>query len=51
MGKGNLLYNFDPYNHTDWVQIADLSDYELDDITRLAISPKANKIAIIVNEK
>ncbi len=51
MGQGSKLYNYDPYNHTDWVQIADLSDYGLDGITRLAISPKADKVAIVVNEK
>ncbi len=50
MGKGSALYNFDPYNHTDWVKIADLSDYKLDGITRLAISPKADKIVIVAEE-
>ncbi len=51
MGKGSVLYNFDPYNHQDWVKIADLSDYGLDGITRLAISPKADKIVIVVEEE
>ena len=30
--------------------IADLADYGLDGITRLAISPKMDKIVIVVNE-
>ncbi len=51
MGKGSALYNFDPYNHQDWVKIADLSDYGLDGITRLAISPKADKIVIVLEEE
>ena len=50
MGNGSFLYNFDSENHMDWVQIADLSDYGLDGITRLAISPKFNKLVIVVNE-
>lgn len=50
MGKGSALYNFDPFNHTDWVKIADLSPHGLNGITRLAISPKANKISIVVEE-
>ena len=51
MGKGSVLYNFDPYNHLDWVRIADLSNYGLKSITRLAISPKADKIVIVVEEE
>ena len=51
MGKGSVLYNFDPYNHSDWVRIADLSNYGLKGITRLAISPKADKIVIVVEEE
>jgi hypothetical protein len=33
------------------VKIADLSDYGLDGITRLAISPKADKIVIVLEEE
>ena len=50
MGRGSILYSFDPKEQMDWVQIADLSDYGLDEITRLAISPKMDKIVIVVNE-
>jgi len=50
MGRGSILYSFDPREQMDWVKIADLSDYGLDEITRLAISPKVDKIVIVVNE-
>jgi hypothetical protein len=51
MGKGSELYNFDPYNHSDWVKIGDVSNFGLDGITRIAVSPKADKIVIVVNEE
>ena len=50
MGRGSNLYSFDPQKQMGWVQIADLADYGLDGITRLAISPKMDKIVIVVNE-
>jgi Tol biopolymer transport system component len=50
MGKGSELYNFDPYNHTDWVKIGDVSDYGLSGITRIAISTKGDRITIVVSE-
>ena len=50
MGRGSNLYSFDPKEQMGWVQIADLADHGLDGITRLAISPKMDKIVIVVNE-
>ena len=50
MGKGSELYNFDPYNHTDWVKIGDVSDFGLGGITRIAISPKGDRITIVLSE-
>ncbi len=50
MGKGSALYNFDSNNHSDWVKIGDVSNFELNDITRIAISPKGDKIVMVVDE-
>ena len=50
MGEGSELYNFDPYNHTDWVKIGDVSDFGLGGITRIAVSPKGDRITIVVSE-
>lgn len=50
MGKGSNLYNFDPNQDKNWVQIADLSRYGLTGVTRMAVSPKGDRIAIVVEE-
>lgn len=51
MGKGTKLYKFKPKEDKDWVEILSLEEFELDGITRLAISPLGNKIALVVDEK
>lgn len=48
MGKGDELFKFDPKRDTTWVKIASLSNYGLKGITRLAISPKGNKVVLVV---
>ena len=50
MGSENNLYKFDPQNDTAWQKVADLEELELFGITRLAISPDGEKIAVVVNE-
>jgi len=50
MGKDNKLYTFDTRsNSSDWQLFADLSEYGLNGITRLAAS--FNKLAVVVNGK
>ena len=50
MGKDDKLYAFDiRANSNEWQLFADLSEYGLSGITRLAIS--GNKIAVVVNGK
>jgi hypothetical protein len=51
MGKGNKLYKLRPGQDKTWIEIASLDAYQLFDITRLAISPLGNKIAIVVVEQ
>lgn len=50
MGKGSILYTKNPDENTKWVESADLSAYDLSGITRLAISPAGNKIAVVVQQ-
>ncbi len=50
-GDGHKLYKFNPKTDSDWIELADLSDYGIHDFSRIAISPKANLIAIVVTEK
>ncbi len=49
-GDGHKLYKFNPKTDTDWIELADLSDYGIENFTRLAVSPNANLIAIVVTE-
>jgi len=49
-GDGHKLYKFDPKTDSDWIELANLSDYGIDKFTRLAVSPDSNLIAIVVTE-
>jgi len=49
-GDGHKLYKFNPKTDTDWIELADLSEYGIENFTRLAVSPNANLIAIVVTE-
>jgi len=51
MGKDDVLYKFTPNIDTHWVAFAFLKDYHLKGITRITISPKNNKIAVVVEGK
>lgn len=48
MGKGSKLYKFNRFKDEDWVEIADLRYYNINNISRLAISPDM-KIAIVAD--
>jgi hypothetical protein len=50
MGSGDRLYKLKPGVDKTWVEFASLKPFELTGITRLAISPLGNKIAIVVDE-
>ena len=50
MGRGNKLYTFKPGRDKKWKQIADLSDFGLQEISRLAVAPRGDRIAIVVNQ-
>ena len=51
MGQKTKLYKFDPDRDSKWVEIGDLSNSGLSSITRLAVSPKGDKIAVVAAEK
>ena len=50
MGKEDKLYKLKPGTDTTWIEFASLKGFELNGITRLAVSPLGNKIAIVVIE-
>ncbi|MGH7519639.1 MAG: TolB family protein [Gemmatimonadales bacterium] len=45
--SGTKLYQWDPARGGDWQETADLASAGLTDITRLAVSPKGNRLAIV----
>lgn len=47
MGQGSVLFIWDPMTDGGWVELADLSGYGIDGITRLAASPEGDRIAIV----
>lgn len=51
MGQKTKLYKFDPERDSKWVEIGDLSNFGLSSITRLTVSPKGDKIAVVAAEE
>ncbi|MEL6809995.1 MAG: nuclear transport factor 2 family protein [Bacteroidota bacterium] len=44
-GSGKKLYLYDLFGNGDWQEVADLTNYKLQEITRLAVSPNGKKLA------
>jgi len=51
IGSRDKLFLLDLFGNGDWKQIADLSEYQIKDITRLAISSDGTKLAIVTELK
>ena len=49
--SGTALYQWDPQQGGDWAKIADFAAAGLTDLTRLAISPRGDRIAIVAIPK
>ncbi|MDZ7360441.1 MAG: hypothetical protein ONB46_06900 [candidate division KSB1 bacterium] len=47
MGKDSKLFQHDPKKNGEWQEIADFSSAGLKSITRLAVSPKGDRLAIV----
>ena len=50
MGKENKLYQYELSRNSGWTEIADLSKYGLNKISRITVSPKKDKVAIVVEK-
>ncbi|MGB5264903.1 MAG: steroid delta-isomerase, partial [Lutimonas sp.] len=50
MAKGNQVFKFRPEQDKDWVPVIINSGTELKGITRIAISPDGNKLALVAEE-
>jgi hypothetical protein len=51
MAKGAKLFKLTPKKDNDWQEAADFSSEGISGITRLAVSPKGNRIAFVANEQ
>ncbi|MCI0486162.1 MAG: hypothetical protein L0229_06130 [Blastocatellia bacterium] len=47
MGKDSKLFGWDSRKGGEWQELADLSKYGIKDITRLAVSPRGDRIALV----
>ena len=48
MGKEHKLYKWTLNKDDQWILMADLSHYNLNGITRIAVSPLGDKLAVVV---
>ena len=47
MGQGSKLFRFDSVSHGSWTEMADLGPAGVEGISRIAISPEGDRIAIV----
>jgi hypothetical protein len=47
MGRGAKLFAWDPALGEEWLEVADLSAAGIGEITRLAVSPQGDRIALV----
>ena len=47
MGSGSKLYSYAPGDEAGWREVADLAAVGIDEITRLAVSPDGNRLAVV----
>jgi dipeptidyl aminopeptidase/acylaminoacyl peptidase len=47
MGRNSKLYKYDPAKDKEWQEIADFSDAGIKTITRLAVSPSGDRLALV----
>ena len=51
MAKGSKLYQWSPSRGPDWEEIADFTARGLDSITRLALSPRGDRLALVAADR
>ncbi|MAN58676.1 MAG: hypothetical protein CMC08_02440 [Flavobacteriaceae bacterium] len=49
IGSGAKLFSYDLFGNGKWIEVADLSDNGITDISRLAISPNGRHLALVAN--
>lgn len=51
IGSGNKLFLYDLFGPGKWKEVANLSEYNITNITRLAVSPNGKKLALVAVPK
>ncbi len=51
IGSGNKLFLYDLFGNGEWNQVANLSENNIENITRLAVSPNGKKMALVAEPK
>jgi hypothetical protein len=51
IGSGAQLFLYDLFGNGDWNKIADFSEHNITNITRLAMSPEGTKLALVAEPK
>lgn len=50
-GSGNRLFMYDTWGDAEWFQVGSTEKFDLQDITRMALSPDGKKLAIVGKKK
>ena len=50
MAQGSKLFEYDPASDKDWQEVADFSKEGINQITRLAVSPKGDRLAFVASD-
>jgi hypothetical protein len=51
MGQGSKLFRWDSGESNDWQEVADLFDKEIDGISRIAVSPEGDWLAVVATRQ
>ncbi|MFT4669155.1 MAG: hypothetical protein ACI9M9_000457 [Flavobacteriaceae bacterium] len=51
IGSGSKLYIYDTFLNSDWKEVADLSEYNIKDISRLAVSLNGERLSLVALPK
>ncbi|MFC1563330.1 TolB family protein [candidate division KSB1 bacterium] len=49
-GTGSKLFKYQPGKDTEWIEIADLTEYGIRGINRLAVSPEGNRLVLVAED-
>ncbi|AXT19621.1 steroid delta-isomerase [Flavobacteriaceae bacterium AU392] len=47
MGKGDIIYKFNPKQDSKWVEVVSIKGFDIKNISRLAVNTKSNKLSLV----